>query len=173
MPRRCVYIVTLTSVVKRRQLLTFNYWLSSPRLWRQLLTKLSSSMSFLSNRSGHLVPKWRHFYGMWPLGCFIWNERVAPQEITVKIQIVIVWFKLYLFEKLHKYSWTSVAWTLMARLPCLTRTHSWVPMIPYMRLLWSVFMLLFSFSVLSDRRSLKIGNENNSTKILTAQAPYI
>ena len=36
-----------------------------------------------------------------------------------------------------------------------------------------VFMLLFSFSVFSDLRSLKIENENNSMKTLTAEAPYI
>ena len=29
----------------------------------------------------------------------------------------------------------------------------------------SVFVLLFSFSIFSDHRSLKIGNENNSIKI--------
>ena len=68
-----------------------------------------------------------------------------------------------------------MAQTLMAHLPCLTRTRPWVPMIPYMRLLWSnfciyVFMLLFSFSIFSDRRSLKMENENNSTKTLTAEA---
>ena len=34
-------------------------------------------------------------------------------------------------------------------------------------------MLLFSFSVFSDLRSLKIENENNSMKTLTAEAPYI
>ena len=31
-------------------------------------------------------------------------------------------------------------------------------------------MLLFSFSVFSDRRSLKFENENNSTKTLNAEA---
>ena len=67
--------------------------------------------------------------------------------------------------------------TLMARLPYLTRTRSLVPMIPYMRLLWSnfciyAFMLSFSFSIFSDRRSLKIENENNSTKTLTVEASY-
>ena len=76
------------------------------------------------------------------------------------------------------YGRTSMAQTLMAHLPRLTRTRSWVPMIPYMRLLWSnfclyVFMLLLSFSVFSDRWSLKIENENNSMKNLTAEAPYI
>ena len=80
----------------------------------------------------------------------------------------------YLFDSYR----TSLAETLMARLPCLTRTHSWVPMMPYMRLLWSnfcfyVFMLLFSFSIFSDRRSLKIEDENNNTKTLTAEAPNI
>ena len=64
-----------------------------------------------------------------------------------------------------------MACPLIVRLSCLTGTHSWVPMIPYMRLLWSnfciyAFMLLFSFSIFSDRRSLKIENENNSTKTL-------
>ena len=66
----------------------------------------------------------------------------------------------------------------MARLLCLTRTHSWVCTIPHMRILWSnfciyVLMLLFFHFLFSDRRSLKIENENNSTKTLTAEAPYI
>ena len=34
-------------------------------------------------------------------------------------------------------------------------------------------MLLFSCSSFSDRRYLKIENENNSTETLTAEAPYI
>ena len=34
-------------------------------------------------------------------------------------------------------------------------------------------MLLFSFSIFSDPRSLKIENENNDMKTLTAEAPYI
>ena len=34
-------------------------------------------------------------------------------------------------------------------------------------------MLLFSFSIFSDQRSLKIENENNKAKTLTAKAPYI
>ena len=63
----------------------------------------------------------------------------------------------------------------MAHLPCLFRTRSWVPMVPYMRLLWSdfsiyVFLLLFSFSIFSDRWSLKIEIENNNMKPLTAEA---
>ena len=33
-------------------------------------------------------------------------------------------------------------------------------------------MLLFSLSIVSDRWSLKIENKNNSTKTLTAEAPY-
>ena len=77
-----------------------------------------------------------------------------------------------------KYSKIPTARTLMARIPCLTRIHSWVPRVPYMRLLWSIFciyfyMLLLSFSIFSDRRSLKIENENNSTKILTAEVSYM
>ena len=48
------------------------------------------------------------------------------------------------------YSRTSMARTLTTCLPCLTRTRTWVPMIPYMRFLWSnfrkyVLMLLFYF----------------------------
>ena len=48
-------------------------------------------------------------------------------------------------------------------------------MVPYMRLLESkfciyVFMLLFSFSVFSDRGSLKIENENYNMKTLTAES---
>ena len=80
-------------------------------------------------------------------------------------------------ETKKRYSRTSMARTLMARLPCLTRTRSLVPMIPYMRVLWSnfyiyVFMLSFSFSIFSDRRSLKIENENKSSKTLTVEAQY-
>ena len=71
-----------------------------------------------------------------------------------------------------------MARTMMARLSCLTRTRSWGPIILYMRLLWSnfcfyVFMLLFSFPIFSDRWTLKIVNENNNTKNLTTEAPYI
>ena len=71
-----------------------------------------------------------------------------------------------------------MARTLMAHLPCLTITRSWVPLISYMRLLWSnvcicVFMLLFSFSIFSYWWSLKIENENNSRKNLTTEAPNI
>ena len=67
--------------------------------------------------------------------------------------------------------------TLLACLPCLTRTHSLVPMIPYKRLQWSdlciyVFLLLFSFSIFSDWQLLKIENENNNTTTLAAEAPY-
>ena len=76
------------------------------------------------------------------------------------------------------YSRTSMARSLLARLSCLTRTRSWVPMIPFVGLLWSifcmyVFMLLFAFSIFSDRRSLKIENENYSMIALIAEAPYI
>ena len=47
-----------------------------------------------------------------------------------------------------------------------------------MRFMWSdfcinVLMLLFSVSIFSDRRSLKIENGNNSMKTLTAEAPII
>ena len=46
-----------------------------------------------------------------------------------------------------------MAQTLKARLPCLNETRSWIPMVPYMGLLWSnfciyVFLLLFLFSIL-------------------------
>ena len=51
-------------------------------------------------------------------------------------------------------------------------------MAPYKRLLWSnfcihVFMLLFSFSIFTEQRSLKIENENTSMKILTAEVSYM
>ena len=54
---------------------------------------------------------------------------------------------------------------LMAHLPRLIKSRFRVPMMSYMRFLWSNFcinvsMLLFSFSIFSDRRSLKIKNEN-------------
>ena len=34
-------------------------------------------------------------------------------------------------------------------------------------------MLLFSFSIFSDWPSLKVENENNNRKALTAEVPYI
>ena len=47
-----------------------------------------------------------------------------------------------------------------------------------MRYLWSnfciyVFMLLFSFCIFSDSRSLKIENENNNMKTLTGESSYV
>ena len=71
-----------------------------------------------------------------------------------------------------------MARTLMAPIPCLTRTRFLAPKVPAMILLWSnfciyVFMLLFYFSGFSDQLSLKIENENNSTKILTAEVFYM
>ena len=69
---------------------------------------------------------------------------------------------------------------LMARLPCLELvTYLFLgPYDPIFEFLWSSFciygfMLLFSFSVFSDRRSVKIENKNTRSKILTAEAPYI
>ena len=49
-------------------------------------------------------------------------------------------------------------------------------MITYMRPVWSnfciyLFMLLFSFSIFSDRWSLKIENLNNSMNTLTPESP--
>ena len=75
------------------------------------------------------------------------------------------------------YSRTSMTRTVMAHLPCLTRTSSRAPLIPYMILLWSnfciyVFMLLFLFSFFSDRWSLKIENENNNTETVATGVPY-
>ena len=61
-----------------------------------------------------------------------------------------------------------MARTLIARLPCLTRTDR-----IYYTFCIYVFVQLFSFSVISDLQSLKIENENNSTKTLTAEAPFI
>ena len=85
-------------------------------------------------------------------------------------------FTLVPFYSSYYYSRTSTAQTLMARLPCLTRTRFCVPMIPYMRLLLSnvciyVFILFFSFSIFSDRRSLKIENENNKHKNSDNRSP--
>ena len=45
---------------------------------------------------------------------------------------------------LSTYSITAMARTLMARLPCLTRTRSWGPMIPYIVLLWSISAFMLS-----------------------------
>ena len=71
-----------------------------------------------------------------------------------------------------------MAQTLMACLPCLTRTCSWVSMVRYMRLLWPnfcvyVFILLFSVSVFSDQWSLKIENEINYMKIVPPEVKYM
>ena len=73
----------------------------------------------------------------------------------------------------NKYSRTSRAQTLMARLPCLTRTCSWVLMSPCMRLLWSnisiyAFRLLFSLCVFSDRRSLKFDRKSAESGVTPA-----
>ena len=60
----------------------------------------------------------------------------------------------------------------MACLPCLTRTRSWVPMGPFMKISSQMCALMFPcffFSIFSDRRSLKIENENNNTKTLTTE----
>ena len=68
-----------------------------------------------------------------------------------------------------------MAQTLVARIPCLTRTRSLVAMVPFMRPLWSnfciyVLMLLLSIiSIFCDRRTLEIEYENNSTNTLTAE----
>ena len=69
------------------------------------------------------------------------------------------------------YSRTSMARTPIARLPSRTGTLSWIPTVQTMRILWSnfciyVFVLLFPCSIVSDRRSLKIKNENNNRKTL-------
>ena len=71
-----------------------------------------------------------------------------------------------------------MARTLMARLLYLTGTRSWVPVIPLyetsvVKFLHLCFHVLFIFYFFSDRRSLKIENENNSKKNLAAEAPYI
>ena len=68
-----------------------------------------------------------------------------------------------------------MARTLMARLPRMTRTRSWIRMIPKMRLLLSNFCiyvstLLFSFSFFSDRRSLNL--KMKITQKMTAEVPY-
>ena len=51
-------------------------------------------------------------------------------------------------------------------------------MVLFMRLLWSnfciyVFTLLSSFSIFNEGGSLKIENENNNSKTLTAEVSYI
>ena len=58
-----------------------------------------------------------------------------------------------------------MARTLMARLPSLTRTRSFVTMVKF----FYAVILIFYFN---DRRSLKIENENNNTKTLTAEVSY-
>ena len=70
-------------------------------------------------------------------------------------------------------TYSSMARTLMARLLCLTSTRSLIPMVPYMKLLWSDFFLHLWFHAVififyfSNRRALNIDNENNNTKTLT------
>ena len=71
-----------------------------------------------------------------------------------------------------QYSSTSVARTLLARLPCLTINLFLDPYGPIYESYGHVF-IVFLFSIFSDRRSLKIENENNKTKTLTAEVPYI
>ena len=60
-----------------------------------------------------------------------------------------------------------MARTVMTRLPWLTRTRSWIPIVPYMRFLWSNFPAVIFIFCFSDRWSLKIENENNNTKTLS------
>ena len=69
------------------------------------------------------------------------------------------------------YSRTSMAQTLMACLPCLTRNRYCTLMVQYTKLLLSklFYAVVFSFSILSDLWSLKIENENNKKKTLTAE----
>ena len=53
----------------------------------------------------------------------------------------------------------SMARALMARLPCQSGIRSWASMVPYTRPLWSNFwIVIFSFSIFSDRRPLNIEN---------------
>ena len=105
-----------------------------------------------------------------------WRKKVNNRKIRVKFTIFkMIDSKIY-HAKCNRIS-LEIAQILMARLPCLTRYRSWVPMSSYTRLLWSdfcnyVFLLLFSLSVFSDRRSLKIENENNNRKP-TVEASYI
>ena len=71
-----------------------------------------------------------------------------------------------------------MAQILMASLPCLDKTRSWAPVVPFVRFLCSifciyVFMLLISFAIFSDRQSLKIENEHNSMRTLTPEVSYL
>ena len=52
----------------------------------------------------------------------------------------------------------------ITRVECICKLNSRVPSPIYGDSAVGVFVLLFSFSIFSDRRSLKIENENNSMK---------
>ena len=87
------------------------------------------------------------------------EKKVNNRKIRVKF-IIFKMIDSTIYHAKCNRIWLEIARTLMARVPCLTRYRSWVPMNSYTRLLWSdfciyVFLLLFSLSVFSDRRSLK------------------
>ena len=90
------------------------------------------------------------------ISCFILvlTKKVNNRKIRVKFSIFKMIDSTIYHAKCNRIS-LEIAQTLMARLPCLTRYRSWVPMNSYLRLLWSdfcidVFLLLFSLSVFSD-----------------------
>ena len=68
-----------------------------------------------------------------------------------------------------------MARTLIGRLSCLIRARSWLPMIPihetsmvkFMHLSFHAVIVIFYFS---DRRPLKIENDNTSTNTLATEA---
>ena len=114
-------------------------------------------MALLSSTIFFLIKSHFLFYT-----CF--DEKVNNRKIRVKFTIFKMIDSTTYHAKCNRI-WLEIARTLMARF--------WVPMNTYTRLLWSdfciyVFLLLFSLSVFSDQRSLKIENENNNRKPKTS-----
>ena len=117
-------------------------------------------------------------------------ESIIKEQVNSAWQLVLLTVANYIIRKqmtsqpvsdvpcylnVYKYSRISIG----SNHDCLIRIHSW-SLNPYMRILWSNFYIYvscrcFQFSIFTDRlkMSQKIENENNSTKALTVQNPYI
>ena len=117
---------------------------------------------------GYLKPKYWNIQAKCTLMLCVCVPKCRNTEAKLHPDVVCCMFVFVLGEvggltKRHcldsMYRKTSMAQTLMACIPCLARTHFWVPVLPYMGYLWSnfciyVFLLFFSFSVFSDRQLL-------------------
>ena len=137
-------------------------WLN--RLW----PKRTKDFRICSGKNGNIQ------FGSTEMNCLFSMTKYEVWTAFGKIMLSRLFLTCYSYLI---YSRTSVTQTPTARLHYLTGPRAWIPMIPYIRLLWSnsciyVFMLLFSFSafpaVIENRKWKK-----NYTKTLTIEAPYI